>query len=285
MSTIDLEQDDVQIRKSCCYFCHNNCGVLAYVKDGKVVKFEGDPDHPANSGGLCCRGQLALKHLDHPARVNKPLKRIGPKGSGQWEEISWEQAIDEIAVKLEQIKTEFGAEAVATAGGTLRTDDWARRRFMNIFGSPNCFHNAHMCWIPTFMVETAIYGWSPFEIDLGQSRCIVLWGQNPGTANMPEMAGITMLKQQQGLKVIVIDPKYSETAAKADLWLPVRPGSDLALLLAWINVIIEEGLCDYDFLTEHCVGFDELSEHIGQYTPEWAAPLTWLDPEKIRAGA
>lgn len=280
---IDLQQEGVEVKKSYCYFCHQNCGVLAYVKDGQVLAIEGDPEHPTNQGGLCCRGNSALKHLDHPARVNYPLKRVGPKGSGEWERISWDQALDEIAHKLQQIKDEYGAEAVATAGGTQRTDDWARRRFMNLFGSPNCFHNAHLCWIPTFMIETAIFGWCP-EIDLALSRCLVLWGCNPAITSLPFMRGISDLKQR-GLKVIVVDPRYSETAAKADIWLPLRPGSDLALALAWLNVIIHEGLCDWDFVQNWCVGFDELAQHVEQFTPEWAAPLTWLSPEQIRESA
>ncbi len=284
MKKVDLEQEGIEIKKACCYFCHQNCGVLVYVKDGKIIHFEGDPDHPTNTGGLCCRGNVNLIHLDHPARVNYPLKRKGERGAGEWERISWDQALDEIAAKLAAIRDQFGSEAVATAGGTQRTDDWARRRFMNLFGSPNGFHNSHLCWIPTFMVETAIYGWCPFEIDLGLSRCIVLWGQNPGASTMPEMSAISLLKSQ-GLKVIVIDPRYTETAAKADLWLPLRPGSDLALALAWLHVIIYEGLCDYTFIEENCVGFDELTLHVEQYTPEWAAPLTWLTPDQIREGA
>ena len=281
---INLEQEGIQIKKSCCLFCHQNCGVLAYVKDGKVLAIDGDMNHPTNQGGLCARGNIALKHLDHPARINAPLKRSGPRGSGQWEQISWDQALPEIAAKLAEIKEQFGAEAVATAGGTQRTDDWARRRFMNLFGSPNGFHNAHLCWIPTFMIETAVYGWCPFEIDLANSRCLVLWGHNPAASGMPEMRAINDLKQN-GLKVIVIDPRFSETASKADLWLPLRPGSDVALALAWLNVIIRENLYDQQFIENCCVGFQDLVKHVRGYTPEWAAPLTWLDPELIRKSA
>jgi len=281
---IDLEQEGIQVKKTACTFCHTNCGVLAYVKDGKVLDIEGDPEFPTNQGGLCCRGNIAMQHLDHPDRINYPLKRIGKRGAGEWQQISWEQALDEIADKLSKIRDEFGAEAVATAGGTQRTDDWARRRFMNLFGSPNGFHNSHLCWIPTFMVETAIYGWCPFELDMDNSRCLVLWGQNPGASGMPEMHHITEL-QAKGLKVIVIDPRFTETAAKADMWLPLRPGSDLALALAWLNVIIDEGLFDPDFVNNFCVGFGELAEHVEQYTPEWAAPLTWLSADKIRESA
>ncbi|MGV8084266.1 MAG: molybdopterin-dependent oxidoreductase [Coriobacteriia bacterium] len=285
LEDIDLSDPGIEVKKSCCYFCHQNCGVLAYVKDGEVLAIEGDPDHITNQGGLCCRGNIALKHLDHPARINKPLKRKGERGANQWEEIPWDQALDEIAERLAKIRDEFGAEAVAAAGGTSRTDDWARRRFMNLFGSPNSFHNALLCWIPTFMVETAISGWSPFEPDLGNSKCIVLWGQNPGVSGFPAMRGLTDLKKNNGLKVIVIDPRYTETAAHADLWLPLRPGSDVALALAWLHVIIYEGLYDGEFTSNWCVGFDELAQHVAQYTPEWAAEITWLDPELIRQSA
>lgn len=282
--TIDIHAEGVEVKKSLCYFCHANCGVLAYVKDGKVLKIEGDPDYPTNTGGLCCRGNIALKHLDHPARINHPLKHVGEKGENKWEKIPWDQAISEIAERLNKIKEESGAEAVATAGGTLRTEDWARRRFMNLFGSPNSFHNALLCWIPTFMMETAISGWSPFETDLSASKVVIFWGFNPGSSNMPGMRGYTDLKQA-GLKIIVIDPRYSEAAAHATLWLPLRPGSDTALSLAMLHTIIYEGLYDQEFVENWCIGFEELTEHMAQYTPEWAAPITWLDPEQIREAA
>ena len=277
----DIHAPGVEVKKSCCYFCHQNCGVLAYVKDGDVIKIEGDPTHPTNQGGLCCRGNIALQHLHHPARLNYALKRAGEKGENKWEQIPWDQAIQEIAEKLNQIKAESGAEAVATAGGTLRTEDWTRRRFMNIFGSPNSFHNALLCWIPTFMIETAVLGWSPFETDLGAAKLVILWGYNPGASGLPGMRGYTDLKKA-GLKLVVVDPRYSETAAHADLWLPIRPGSDSALSLAMINVIINERLYDKTFVDNWCLGFDELKEHIQQYTPEWASPLTWPDPQQIR---
>ncbi|MBQ9043957.1 MAG: molybdopterin-dependent oxidoreductase [Eggerthellaceae bacterium] len=283
MTQVDIHAPGVEVKKSACYFCHANCGVLAYVKDGDVIKIEGDPNY-TNLGGLCCRGNIALKHVNHPARINHCLKRAGEKGENKWEQIPWDQGIREVAERLNQIKEESGAEAVATAGGTTRTDDYARRRFFNIFGSPNSFHNALLCWIPTFMVETCVSGWSPFETDLGQSRCVILWGMNPGASTLPGMHGYMDL-QIQGLKVIVVDPRYSETAAKADLWLPLRPGSDTALALAMLHVIMYEGMMDFDFVTTWCDGFDELFDHMAQYTPEWAEPITWLPADKIREAA
>ena len=115
---IDIHAPGVEMRKSLCYFCHANCGVLAYVKDGEVIKIEGDPNY-ANQGGLCCRGNSALLHLNHPARINHALKRVGAKGEGKWEKIPYDQAIAEVAERLNQIKAESGAEAVATAEGNV----------------------------------------------------------------------------------------------------------------------------------------------------------------------
>ena len=280
---VDIHQDGVTMVKSLCYFCHANCGVLAYVKDGDVIKIEGDPDY-SNQGGLCCRGTSALLHVNHPARINHALKRVGAKGEGKWEKIPYDQAIQEVADRLNQIKDESGAEAVASAGGTTRTDDWARRRFLNQFGTPNGFHNALLCWIPTFMAETCVAGWSPFETDLGAAKCLILWGMNPGASTLGGMNGYTDL-QKAGLKIIVVDPRYSETASKADLWLPLRPGTDAALALAMLRTIIYEGLYDFDFVNQWCDGFEELKAHVKEYTPEWAAPITWLDADQIRQAA
>ena len=233
---------------------------------------------------LCCRGTSALLHVNHPARINHALKRVGAKGEGKWEKIPYDQAIQEVADRLNQIKDESGAEAVASAGGTTRTDDWARRRFLNQFGTPNGFHNALLCWIPTFMAETCVAGWSPFETDLAGAKCLILWGMNPGASTLGGMNGYTDL-QKNGLKIVVVDPRYSETASKADLWLPLRPGSDAALALAMLHTIIYEGLVNWEFVGEWCDGFEELQEHVAEYTPEWAAPITWLDAEQIRQAA
>jgi anaerobic selenocysteine-containing dehydrogenase len=279
-----MEESTEKIRKSACYFCHQQCGMLVHIKGNEITSIEGDPEHPS-LGGKCPRANIALKHHNHPARVNYPLKRAGERGQGKWEKISWEQALDEISAKLEQVRRESGAEFVCSAGGTQRTHDWARRRFMNLFGSPNVFHISHVCWIPTFMIETAICGWSPFDIDLQRSRCVVLWGHNPGESYMPEMRAWTDAKKNNGLKIIVIDPRMTESAAKADLWLPLRPGTDAAMALAWLNVIINEGLHDQAFVENWCSGWEQLVQHVQPYTPEWAAPITWVDAEKIRAAA
>ena len=283
MPEIDIHAPGVECVKSLCYFCHANCGVLAYVKDGDVIKIEGDPNY-SNQGGLCCRGTSALLHVNHPGRVNHVLKRAGEKGEGKWEQVDYDQAIQEVADRINQIKEESGAEAVASVGGTTRTDDFARRRFLNQFGTPNGFHNALLCWIPTFMAETCVAGWSPFETDLGGAKSLILWGMNPAASTLGGMHGYFDLIQG-GMKTIVVDPRYSETAAKANLWLPVRPGADGALALAMIHTIMYEGLCNYDFIENWCSGYEELMDHVWEYSPEWAEPICWVPADKIREAA
>ena len=275
-----------EIKKVACHFCHMNCGMLAHVEDGVVTKVVGDPEHPFNQGAQCARGASVLDHLNHPNRINYPLKRVGARGSGEFERVSWEEALDDIAGRMTDLKTKHGAETISTIGGTNRTDDFARRRFFNILGSPNVIHTAPDCWIPNFLTETASFGWGAFDAEAGGgSRCIVVWGHNPGASYLPEMRTMLEARENFGAKIIVIDPRYSETAAKADLWLPIKPGSDNALALAWLNVITQEGLWDWDFVEEWTVGFDELVERVEEYTPEWAAEKTGISAELIAEAA
>ncbi|MGI9952695.1 molybdopterin-dependent oxidoreductase [Moorellaceae bacterium AZ2] len=270
-----------ELKKAACFFCHMNCGMLVKVVDGRPVAVYGDPDHPFNQGAQCPRGASALDHLYHPNRLNYPLKRVGARGEGRWERISWEQAIEEIGAKLQELRQKYGPESVASAGGTNRTDDWARRRFFNLFGSPNVTHTAPVCWIPNFLVETAMYGWSAFDSEVMGSRCVIVWGHNPAASYLPEMRGLLEARQNNGTKIIVVDPRLSETAAKADLWLPIRPGTDVALALGFLNVVINEELYDHDFVENWTVGFEELRERVQEYTPEWAEEKTGVPAEKI----
>ncbi|MCS7139896.1 MAG: molybdopterin-dependent oxidoreductase [Candidatus Nezhaarchaeota archaeon] len=270
----------IEVKKAACWFCYQNCGMLVYVKNGEIIKVEGDPDHPINKGAMCPRPHTWREFLYHPQRVNYPLKRVGERGEGKFKRISWNEALDEIAAKLKELKEKYGPECVASVGGTNRTDDWARRRFFNLFGSPNICHIAHVCWLPTFIAETVTYGWYAVP-DIPNTKLIVAWGRNSGSNNLPEMRGILDAKENNNAKLIVIDPRLSELASKADMWLRIRPASDGALALAWINVIINEGLYDREFVEKYCYGFEKLREHVQQYTPEWAEKVTWIPKDDI----
>jgi thiosulfate reductase/polysulfide reductase chain A len=275
-----------EVKKVACHFCHVNCGMLAYVEDGKLVKLIGDPEHPTNFGAQCLQAALALDHLDHPQRINFPLQRVGERGSGQFRRVGWDEALNDIAARLTGIREHCGAEAIATLGGTNRTNDFARRRFFNLLGSPNVANTAPNCWIPNFLAEVSTYGWGSFDSEvMSGARCIVAWGHNPGASYLPGMRDFMQARETTGVKLIVIDPRFSETAAKADLWLPVRPGSDNALTLAWLNVIIGEGLYDSDFIWDWTVGFQDLASRVRGYDPDWAAGKTGVPASRIAEAA
>jgi anaerobic selenocysteine-containing dehydrogenase len=274
---------DEKPRRVACWFCYQNCGVLVHIKDGKVNQIVGDPDHPVNHGARCPRNYAWEEYLDHPDRVNYPLKREGKRGSGKWKRVTWEEALADIASKLQIIKNTYGAEAVASSGGTNRTDDWARRRFFNLFGSPNIFHTDPICGMNSFMIESAIYGWGAETSPLG-SKLIVIWGHNAAVSYLPLMNKI-LDARENGAELMVIDPRYTETTREADIWLQIRPGTDGALALSWINTIIEEGLYDRHFVQNYTHGFEELREHVRKFTPEWAEKVTSIAKNKIRESA
>ena len=275
--------------KSACRSCHGGCGTIMQVDDGRLVKVRGDPDSPLNLGRLCPIGSATLELVYHPDRLKYPQRRIGPRGSGRWERISWDDALDEMATRLEAIRREFGPESIALGTGTGRHHIRWVSRFGHALGTPNwaepgfaqCFHPRVNTCLLTFgdvPVSDFTSGVSP--------QCILYWGHNPLNSG-PD--GETRFNVRDALehnpKVIVVDPRESELTKRADLWLRVRPGVDDALGLAMVNVIIEERLYDEAFVARWTHGFEALAQHVRQFTPEWAAPITWVPAEKIRAAA
>jgi anaerobic selenocysteine-containing dehydrogenase len=280
-----------EIIKTICMWCHGHCKVGVHVQDGQLIKVWENQEHPyakifAPTVRGCPRARAAADWYHHPDRLNFPLKRIGDKGEGKWEQITWEQALDEIAAKLGEIKKQYGAEAVANTTGTGRTHDEYRRRFCNLFGSPNNIGQGHICWGISNMVAAMILGWASNFPSLipGITNAILLVGTNPHQANRALWFGITGVKHAGG-KLIVIDPRKTELAEVADVWLQPRPGTDCALLMSMINVIIEEELYDGEFVERWCYGFDKLTERARQYEPEKAEEITWVSAEKIREAA
>jgi len=274
------------IVKSTCGGCTTiDCGILIHIEDGKIVGIEGDPDTPMNKGALCPRGEAALELLYHPERLKHPLKRAGKRGENKWQQISWDEALSTIADEMSKAKQNYGAESVAFCRGSAKgIQDGVMSRLTNAFGTPNatsqafvCFHPARYAAITTFGAELhADYEYPP--------GCIVVWGSNPPETNYPPSARITEAVSR-GSKLIVIDPRRTKLAEKADLWLRLRPGSDLALALGMINVIVNENLLDKSFVDNWTVGFDELESHIQEYSPEKVAEITWLPAEVIREAA
>jgi thiosulfate reductase / polysulfide reductase chain A len=269
-----------EIRKSFCGLCHPRCGTLLEIEDGRAVKVSGDPDHPISRGHICARGQLMIDHLYHPQRLNHPLKRIGERGGGRFERLSWDQALDEVSGKLAALRDRHGAETLAFSHGTHRTYHWDGRRFYNLFGSPNLCGANNICMCPTQAVEFATYGGMTWS-DMRRTECIVLWGQAQSVSEpnlgFPQIAAA----KKNGARLIVVDPRRIREAEMADIWLQIRPGTDLALMLGWLRLIIAEGLYDRDFVEHWTVGFEDLRHAASDYTPEKVSEITWLTPAQV----
>jgi anaerobic selenocysteine-containing dehydrogenase len=244
----------------------------------------GDPEHPVNQGKTCVRGRMMLEHLYHPERVNNPLRRVGERGSGEWERVSWDVALDDIAARLDGLRQRYGAETLAVGRGTYRTYHWDARRFLNLFGSPNIFGPNFVCHCPSVAVESAVYGALPHP-DLGQAACIVNWGAcRSVSAHVTDWPALVAAKKR-GARLITVDPRRTAEAEMSDLWLQIRPGTDVALMLSWINVIGEEGLYDDAFVDDWTIGFQEVHELARQFPPQRASRLTWIPEERIVSAA
>ncbi len=278
----------MRIVRAACHFCHGNCGVLVYVEKGRVVKVEGDRKNPFSKGYICERAEHAVKWLYHPQQLKYPLKRVGERGESRWKQVTWKEALDEIAEKLEELREKYGPECLAFCEGTYRSDQvWARARFASLFGNPqNVIDPGTICFCCDRAVDKAICGYPlNFTAELDKSNCVVLWGTRPTVEREYDhswrLFEERLIKGKPKPKLIVIDPRLTEESRYADFWLKIRPGTDAALALAWINVIIEDRLYDEEFVTRWCYGFDKLQKHVKKYTPSWASKLTWISEEDI----
>ena len=278
-----------KIYKSVCRMCHGGCGVLVHVHRNEIVKITGDPKSPLNKGRLCPKGLASIEHLYNPNRLKYPLKRIGKRGEGKWKRISWDEALDTIATKINEIRKDYGVESIAIGQGTGRHHFFHTLRFANALGTPNwCEPGTAQCFIPRILTGMMTYGDLPICDYYGEINpaCVLVWGHNPIVSG-PDGELQFRIKEciKKGTKLIIIDPRETKLTKKADLWVQVRPGTDDALALSIINVIIKEQLYDKEFVEQWTVGFDELKEHILYYSPEWAETITWVSAEQIRAAA
>ncbi len=273
-----------EMRRSYCGLCHPRCGMLLEIENGKIVKVKGDPDHPISRGRLCQRGRLMRDHVYHPDRINSPLKRKGGRGAGQWQQLTWNQALDEVADKLSGLREQYGAETLAFTHGTKRTYHWDERRFFNLFGSPNICGANNICMCPSQAVEFATYGGFVWG-DVMHTKCVVLWGHAPSKSDPIGLYPMILQAQKNGAQLIVVDPRRIPEAEKADMWLPIRPGTDVALMLGWLRVIIEEELYDAEFVENWTIGFEDLKAAAADYTPQKVAEITWLSPEQVVSSA
>ncbi|MGL5436152.1 MAG: molybdopterin-containing oxidoreductase family protein [Lachnospiraceae bacterium] len=247
--------------KTACRACISNCGVIATVKNGRVIHLESNPDDPMSKGRMCAKGLSGIQALYNPNRNKYPLIRVGERGENKWKRISWDEAIDTIADKLMAAKEEFGAESVfCSTGGGGNPEFWSISRFCNIFGTPNWFEpGCAQCYLPRMLAYDMMYGGTNPSIadsnaheiyypDDTPMKCLVLWGAAPSYSSPGSGGGAVSDLRAKGVKTVVIDPRMTPDAAKADVWLPIRPGSDVALMLAWIKYIIDHKSYNEEFV-------------------------------------
>lgn len=273
---------DMQIIKTDCAMCVNCCGINAYVREGRLVKVEGMKEHPVNQGGLCPKGEKLVEYLYSEDRLKYPMKRE----DGSWKRISWDEALDTIAAKLTRIKESYGARALAVYCGSVGVEHveaaFFAQRFRGAYGTPNMFSVESGCFRQRILTRQMTFGRYITE-DVGKANCIVLWGHNPDDSRWV-VGNWVREGLERGAKLIVVDPKRI-TLAKEGLHLQLRPGTDCALALGMMHVIISEGLHDQGFLDEWTIGFEKLKEHVKAYPPEKVEEITWVPADDIKKAA
>jgi anaerobic selenocysteine-containing dehydrogenase len=267
-----------KIIRSACRACHGGCGVLVTVKDNKVINIKGDPDSPINRGKLCIKGKKYHTIVHHPDRLTHPLKKI----DGEFVKVSWEEALDEIAARFLKNKKEFGAESMAIGYGTSRENDPFIYRFANLYGTPNVLTAGHMCYAPRVTLGIAMTGSHNLVDYEGEPECVIVWGANPLISNPDEYKGFDLARtMQKKAKIICVDPRRSTVVKNAEQWLRITPGTDGALAWGMVNVIIDQGLYDEDFVTSYSHGWEEFCRRAKDYPLSWAATKTGLSEAEI----
>jgi len=270
-----------------CEMCFWKCGGVAHVRGGKLWKFEGNPLDPMSRGRLCPRGTGAVGTHYDPDRLQRPLIRSGERGKESWTAVTWDEAFNHIATKMKKIAAEHGPESIALwkHGSGARFLEHVMRAYGCINKGAPSFAQ---CRGPRDIGYLLTYGTglgSPEPTDIANTRCLVLigthLGENMHNTQVQEFAQAIANKAT----LIVVDPRHSVAASKAKHWLPVKPGTDLALLLAWMNVLVGEGLYDKEFVAKHGHGFDKFAAAIAANTPEWAEAETGIAAATIRATA
>ena len=272
--------------KSHCRMCHGGCGALIYLKDGKVEKIAGDPDCPINHGTLCSKGLASAQLAYHPDRLTYPVRRIGPKASGKWERISWDEALDTIAERILLYKEKFGAESIVPGYGTGRENEAVIYRFSNLLGTPNVLTAGHFCYGPRIATSILTCGTNPIVDYENHPKCIMVWGNNLVISNPDCYKGEPFsVSIDKGAKLIAVDPRLTRIAARSDVWLQLRPGTDTALALGMLNVIVNEELYDWEFVKNHVHGWKPFVERVNEYRLNKVEKITWVPAEKIREAA
>ena len=277
------ERNRMIVKTYCARMDHGGCGILAHVENGKITKIEGDPDSPINRGTICAKGIAQTERLNHPDRLIYPMKRIGEKGEGRWKRISWDEALDTITGKIAETIEKQSEKAISFAQGTPKgLELFLMLRLANILNVPNIATAGNVCHMPRETASNLTCGFFPIPDYSGFPACVLVWGSNLFQTNEEGIIGSQLRGAlDHGAKLIVIDPRKTGIASMADLWVQPRPGSDLALALGMLKVIVDDGLYEKTFVENWTKGFSELIEHLHQYPLDRVSEITWVPREQI----
>lgn len=281
-----LSSEPTRIRGACPHDCPDTCATITEVQDGKAIRFYAEEDHPITQGWLCAKVRPYLERVYHPDRLTTPLRRVGPKGSGQWERCSWDEAITEITTRWKEIISHYGAAAILpySYSGTLGMLQLGvcNARLWNRMGASGLERS--ICGAAAEAAVEATIGarWAPDPDDILHSRLIIIWGHNPASTG-PHFMPLLRQAQRNGAYVLVIDPRRTITARSADEHIRPRPATDGALALGIMHILFAEGLADESWLEANTIGWRELRERAAEYPPERVAAITGVPAEQIIA--
>lgn len=280
-------QEKVTEVPSICEMCFWRCGILGQVKDGKLLGLRGNPDHPLSQGHLCARGNAGwLLHTD-PDRLTHPLIRTGKRGEGKFREASWGEALDLVATRMLQIRKKHGPAAMALAPHGMSTA-FMKAVFKHYGSATFSAASFGQCRGPRIAAFKHTFGLdpgSPERLDFDRTRLIVLIGSHIGENVHTSQVHAFASALDRGAHLVVVDPRFSVAASKAQVYLPIKPGTDTALLLAWIHVLLRDGTYDKAYIAANAVGLDKLQAHVQKCTPEWASRITEIPAAQIEQTA
>ena len=275
----DAETDKrTEVVHSLCNSCSSKCGYYAYVVDGELTKLIGDEAHPNAQGKLCARGYGYSQIAYSPDRLTDPMKK---NENGEFEVIGWDQALSEIGQKVNDIIAQYGPEALAMVQDPRPSGKYYTKRFMNALGSPNVYTHGAACNLSKESGFTQAIGAANFESDVANSKMTMFIGRSYADAIRPSSVAALQQAHENGAHIVLVDPRLNNSIAFADEWVPINPGTDLALILAMSNVLINRDLYDAEYVAANSVGFDEWASAIAGYTPEWAEGITGIPAADI----
>ncbi|WP_064791568.1 molybdopterin-dependent oxidoreductase [Shewanella woodyi] len=267
----------IKDEKTICRMCHGGCGAIVTMENGIPKAIRGDSSNPISEGYFCAKGKASIELVNHPDRLMFPQKRVVKNGLVTFERISWEEALDEIATKVSQMKAQSGSKAISFAQGTDRNyQEWVFR-LANAIGTPNVVGPAHVCFYPRVMSSILTFGGFTFSDYDGQPNTVLVWGSNKLQTHSDGVIGIKLAKaMKQGAQLIVVDPYETIAAKQAEIWLQIKPGTDGALALAMMKLIIEEKWFDEEFVSDYTLGFEELADKLANHDINELAEETGL---------